>query len=97
MRLAPIPDAEVWPEGERCVLWPPDGDPTGSIRPVEVVKDTVDLDGCVIERYNVRVQLDPSEIEALRANPVLWVSTLGEHFHPMTVGLAPTGLERTSQ
>lgn len=82
----------VWEGGERTILGPANGDPTGDVRPVEVVVDHVSANGVIVPRFNMRVAVDHIDLEALRMGGHLWVSTLGCQMPPVAVGLAPSGV-----
>lgn len=94
MHFAPITESEVWPGGQRLVIGPPDDDPTGSVRAVEAVVDTVLLDEQPCPRYSLKVRLDQLDLEALALDGELWFSILGSQVPPMDVGLVPAGVRR---
>jgi hypothetical protein len=75
MRTTPIPDSAVWPGAKRAVIGPPDGDPTGDIRPVEAVIDIGPTTG--IPRLSVRCALEPGDIEALATGGHVWITFYG--------------------
>lgn len=94
MHFAPIDETQVWEQAQRMVLAPPNGDPTGPVRPLEVVVDGVLLDGEACPRFNMRVKLDDGDLAQLAEHGELWFSLLGAQCPPVSVGLLPGGLER---
>lgn len=100
MRVTPIADEKLWEGAERIVLGPPAGeDPTGPVRAVEAAVDYIALSEDAshpLPRFNLRVQLEDGDLEALRENPELWVSFICYQMPPMQVGLLPEGIERAS-
>lgn len=97
MHPIPIPDALTDPGGpydvtgpnpvRRVVIGPPDGDPTGPIRPVEALAG-VDPDvGPII---TILVGLDPGDLERLAAmdQPAVWLSMLTPQIPPFSVEVA---------
>lgn len=94
MRPGLIDESDVWPGGVRRVIGPPDDDPTGPIRPVEVVVDSVEGPAWYPEvpRFNVRVQLEEGDLERLRQQGCFWLSLLGTQLQPFQVSHLPAGV-----
>jgi hypothetical protein len=86
MRVSPIPDAEVWDGAQRRIIGPPDGDPTGDIRAVEVVVDIPPSLGVPVA--SARCVLEPGDLEKLAAGGTVWVSFYGGQIVPFSVDVA---------
>lgn len=82
MRVIPIPDGAVWEGGERVVIGPPDGDPTGEIRAVEAIVDVSASTG--IRRFSMCCALEEGDLEKLAAGGHVWVTLYG-HMIPFSV------------
>lgn len=91
MRFVTIPDSEVWDSGTRATVGAPEGR-EDVVRPLEVVVDFVELAGQECRRYNMRVELEPGDLEALTQDGHLWFSLLGAQIPPVSVGLLPEGI-----
>lgn len=98
MNPVPIDESLVWPDSRRMVIGPANNDPTGPVRPVEAVCDIVALepDGPAIMRYNMRIGLDPGDLEALERDGHFWVSFIGPQLMPFDVALVPSGVDHAS-
>jgi hypothetical protein len=78
VRPAPIPDSAVWPDAERIVVAPPDGDLTNSdIAPVEALVDRVEMSGTSGRRLSVRCVLEDGDLGKLEAGAAVWISFYG--------------------
>lgn len=86
MRVTTIPDEAVWAGAERIVVGPPDGDPTGAIRPVEAVVHTSPSTGMPV--LSVRCALEDGDLEKLAAGEHVWVSFYGG-MPPFSVDVQP--------
>jgi hypothetical protein len=80
----PIPDDCVPAGCVRKVIGPPDGDPTGDIRPVETVIGVVDGE----MRIAVLVELEDGDLERLQHTPAIWLTMVGNHLHPFSMHIA---------
>lgn len=86
MTPVPIPDDCVPPGCKRVVFGPPDGDPTGDVRPVEAV---VGIDEQTSElRIAVLVALEDGDLERLAECGAVWLTTCADHLHPFSVDIA---------
>jgi hypothetical protein len=83
MRPVPIPDDLIWEGARRVVFAPPDGDPTGEIRPVETLVDVGQSTGH--PRICVRLVLEDGDLERLAEDPHVWLTWYGDHLHPFDV------------
>lgn len=81
----PIPDACVPPGCKRMVIGPPDGDPTGDIRPVEAVVGIDEVQGVTIA---VLVQLEDGDLERLAETPAVWLTMWTTQIPPFAVHVA---------
>jgi hypothetical protein len=78
-----IEDYEV-PEGAvRHVIGPPDGDPTGVIRPVEAM--IFAHEELEVPIFFVKIALDPGDIEKLKEKGHFWLSLIGHQMQPFDV------------
>jgi hypothetical protein len=84
MRVAPIPDAEVWAGAQRIVMAPPDNDPTGEIRACEMVAEIV----LGHPAYSARCVLEDGDLEKLQAGGNVWITFYGGVM-PFSVNVAP--------
>lgn len=80
----PIPDHCVPPGCVRKVFGPPDGDPTGDIRPVEGLVGLVDGQ----MRIALLLELENGDLERLQRTPSIWLTTMSNHLHPFDVRIA---------
>lgn len=87
MRVTPIPDEAVWSGARRIVVGPPDGDPTGAIRPVEAILDESPSMG--VPALSVRCALEPGDLARLAAGECVWVSFYGGGMPPFSVDVQP--------
>jgi hypothetical protein len=83
MRVTTIPDNAIWDGAQRLVIGPPDGDPTGDIRPVEAI---VDIPPTGIPRLSVRCALEPGDLEKLTAGGHVWIAFYG-HMVPFCIDI----------
>lgn len=87
MRVAAIPDTEILDGHERVVVGPPpDYDPTGEVRSVEMLRSTSIIEGEEWPVHRARVVLEPGDLERLAAGESIWVSFYG-HVVPFDVAL----------
>lgn len=68
----------------RKVFGPPDGDPTGTIRPVEGVIGMVDGE----MRIALLLGLEDGDLERLERTPAVWLTFMANHLHPFAVHVA---------
>ena len=81
----PIPD-ECVPAGcTRMVIGPPDGDPTGDVRPVEAVAG-IDTDRGVT--IAMLIQLEDGDLERLAQTPAFWLTMWTTQIPPFAVHIA---------
>jgi hypothetical protein len=74
MRVTPIPDNEIWAGATRIVMGPPTGhDPTGEIRPVEMLAEIV----MGHRAFSARCALEDGDLETLQAGGVVWLTFYG--------------------
>lgn len=84
MTPVPIPD-ECVPEGcKRLVIGPPDGDPTGTVRPVEAVAGLA-ADGV---RIAVLLELEDGDLERLADHPAVWLTFMTNQIPAFAVEVA---------
>lgn len=85
MRVTPIPDGEGWPGATRIVMGPPHGaDPTGDIRPLEMLAEIVIGHAA----YSARCVLEDGDLEHLAAGGVVWLTFYGG-VTPFSVTVSP--------
>jgi hypothetical protein len=90
VRPAPIPDNEIWPGSRRVVIGPPAGhDPTGDIRPVEVLAWRSDTTGGPV--LSARCVPDAGDLDRLAAGGAVWVSFYGGQLLPFDIDVAERG------
>lgn len=82
MRPAPIPDDQIVPGTVRRVVGAPDGDLTGSIRPVEACVGRMVDSGVLV--YHVRCIPEGDDLAKLAAGGTVWVTFL-EHMVPFDI------------
>lgn len=80
----PVPDHCVPPGCKRLVFGPPDGDPTGDVRPVEAVVGIVDG----APRIAVLVQVEDGELERLQQTGAVWLTVMADHLVPFSLHVA---------
>lgn len=84
MRPVPIPEHLV-PDGcRRLVIGPPDGDPTGDIRPVEALAGMVDG----APRIAMLVELEDGDLERLQKTPAVWLTMITSQIPPWSIDIA---------
>jgi hypothetical protein len=76
-----IEDYEIPIDGVRIVVGPPDGDPTGTIRPVEAIV----VEDCGTPVFVIKIALDKGDLERLEEKPYFWLSMVGHQLQPFDV------------
>lgn len=84
MRPIPIEDHLVPPGCKRVVIGPPDGDPTGDVRPVEAAVGIVDGG----PRICMLVELEDGDLERLAHTPAIWLTMLTGQIPPWMMHIA---------
>lgn len=85
MRVSTIPDNEIWAGATRIVMGPPEGhDPTGDIRPLEMLTEIV----IGHHAYSARCVLEDGDLEILQAGGTVWLTFYGG-VAPFSVTVAP--------
>lgn len=84
MRPVPIPDHLVPPGCRRLVIGPPDGDPTGNIRPVEAIAGIVDG----IPNVVMLIELEDGDLERLTETPAVWLTMQTGQIPPWSLDIA---------
>lgn len=85
MTPVPIPDQCIPPGCRRIVIGPPDGDPTGNIRPVEAVAGVDPDRGVTIAML---VELDGDDLDRLQTTPAFWLTMWTTQIPPFAVHVA---------
>lgn len=84
MRPVPIPDHLVPPGCRRLVIGPPDGDPTGNIRPVEAIAGIVDG----VPNVVMLIELEDGDLERLTETPAVWLTMQTGQIPPWSIDIA---------
>lgn len=87
MRPIPIPAELETPETRRIVFGPPDGDPTGDVRPAEALVGFVEG----IPKLCFLVQLEDGELERLAETGALWLTLSTNQPPPFALHVADGG------
>lgn len=87
MRVIPVPRwvADANPLAVTKVFGPPDGDPTGDIRPVEILVDPTES-GICMRAFAIA---EEGDCERLSNGGVVELGMYGEHLHPFFVDVHP--------
>lgn len=83
----PIPDHLVTDHTRRVVFGPPDGDPTGDVRPAEALVGIVDG----LPRLCFLVQLEDGEIERISETGAIWLTMTTNQPPPFAMHVADDG------
>jgi hypothetical protein len=87
VRVATIPDDEIWAGATRIVMNPPDGDLTNpTIRAIEMLADRAP-DGT--QTFSARCVLEPEDLAALQAEGTVWITFYGG-VPPFSVTVQPS-------
>jgi hypothetical protein len=84
----PIPNAAVPDNCRRVVIGPPDGDPTGDVRPVEAV---VGVDEQHRLAFAMLVRLEDGELDRLREMPAVWLTMWTHQIPAFALHIADAG------